>query len=167
MVITTDDLCLKYLENFILFDDLKKEYPDLKMIAFTIANYKNEEDLSKSDRFKKWFDEHKDWVEIAVHSYDHLPPPDGDRPDEKYWIEKARDTLKEFLPENYGYRSAGFQTTNKTLPILKGLGFSWIGFENNIRYLNEEKIINGVMNSHIDNANSMDNLINLIKKGKK
>ena len=166
MYFTIDDICLKYLDNFVLLDNLKKEYSGFKMIAFTIANYKNKEDLSKSDRFKSWFDKHKDWLEIAVHSYDHLPPPDGDRSDEKYWIEKARDTLKEFLPKEYGYRSAGFQTSNKTILILKELGFSWIAYETKIRYLKEEKIKNNIINSHIYDIKSMQHIINLVK-GKK
>ena len=56
MIVTTDDLCLEYLNNFILFDDIKKLYPDFKIIAFTIGNFKNKENLSESKHFKDWYE---------------------------------------------------------------------------------------------------------------
>jgi len=98
MIFTTDDLCLSYLQNFIWFDNIKKLKPDFKIIAFTIANFDNHELLSQSSEFKKWFEIHQDWVQIAVHSYDHKDPPDGDRIGEEFWIKKALDSLKPFLP---------------------------------------------------------------------
>jgi hypothetical protein len=55
MIFTVDDLCLKYLENFSLFDEIKKAIPDFTMIAFTISNFNNKEDLSKSSIFKDWY----------------------------------------------------------------------------------------------------------------
>ena len=134
MFITTDDLCLEYLDNFVLFDALKKIYPEFQMIAFAIGNFKNKENLVKSEKFKKWYEERKNWVEIAVHSYDHDEIPDGDRDNEKEWIEKAYQSLKDFLPKEYGYRSPGWQTTNKTESILKELGFSYIAYETKIKH---------------------------------
>src|SRR3990167_594891 len=97
MKITTDDLCLSYLDNFKYFDEIKQKHPEFKIIAFTIGNFNNEELLTESDIFKTWYEQHKDWVEIAVHSYDHQFPPDGDRQDEEYWIKKGLDSLRPFL----------------------------------------------------------------------
>lgn len=150
MIITTDDLCLEYLDNFKYFDELKQIKKDLKMIAFTISNFKNHENLSQSPIFETWFEKHKDWVEIAVHSYDHYGLPDGDREDEELWITKALNGLKPYLPENYGYRSPGWQTTNKTVSILKKLGFSYIAYESKIKDLKKDIIIEtNIINSHL------------------
>jgi predicted deacetylase len=161
-IITTDDLCLEYLDNFTLFDGLKKLYPDFKMIAFTIGNFKNKENLKKSKKFREWYNERKDWVEIAVHSYDHDEIPDGDREYEKEWIKKGLDSLKEFLPKEYGYRSPGWQTTNKTEGILKDLGFSYIAYETKIKYFNGE-IINNIINSHLYDVKSVKNIYEILQ----
>lgn len=160
MKITTDDLCLSYLDNFKYFDELKQNHSELKIIAFTIGNFNNEELLVESDIFKAWYQQHKDWVEIAVHSYDHKFPPDGDRDDEEYWIKKARDSLLPFLPIEYGYRSPGWQTTNKTVDILKKLGFSYIAYEAKIKNLKNNMIVNEpILNSHLYDIPSMKEVI--------
>jgi len=164
MKITVDDLCLSYLDNFKHFDDLKEKIPSLKLIAFTIANFNNQELLVESKIFKQWYEKHKDWVEIAVHSYDHKFPPDGDREDEEYWIKKALESLRPFLPENYGYRSPGWQTTNKTISILKKLGFSYIAYETKIKDFKKDSIINErILNSHLYDLESISKVKEVIK----
>ena len=164
MIYTVDDLCLSYLNNFKYFDEIKSRYPEFKLIAFTIANFKNYELLLESDIFKTWFYQHKDLVEISIHSYDHQYPPDGDRDDEEYWISKALNGLKLFLPERYGYRSPGWQTTNKTVSILNNLGFSWIAYETKIVDIKEKRVIESkVVNSHLYNINSIKNLERQVK----
>ena len=156
MVYTVDDLCLSYLDNFVYFDNIKKRFPDFKLIAFAIANFKNYELLLESNIFKTWFEKNKDWVEIGVHSYDHQYPPDGDRDDEFFWIKKSLDNLRPFLPEKYGYRSPGWQTTNKTVQILGNLGFRWIAYESKIVDIQNKEIIeNKVINSHLYDINSI------------
>jgi predicted deacetylase len=158
MLITVDDLCLSYLENFKVLDDLKAKHPDLRITAFTIANFKNKENLAESEEFKKWLDKHK-WVEIAVHSYDHDEIPDGDREDEELWIKKALDGLRPFLPENYGYRSPGWQTTNKTVGILKKLGFSYIAYESKVKDLKTDQITElNIINSHLYDIPSLERI---------
>ena len=159
MIITVDDLCLSYLDNFAYFDEIKRKYSEFKMIVFAIANNKNEELLVESDIFKTWFDQHKDWVEVAVHSNDHKYPPDGDRDDEEFWIRKALRGLLPFLPVDYGYRSPGWQTTNKTVGILKKLNFKYIAYETMIKDLKEWKIIEKfVLNSHLYDVDSIKGL---------
>lgn len=162
MIFTVDDLCLKYLENFILFDEIKKKYPFFKLLAFTISNFEYKETLKDSERFKQWFSERKDWVEIAVHSFDHMYPPDGDRHNEAYFIELARDNLKFYLPKEYGYRSAGWQTTNRTEGILKKLGFSYIAYESKIKYFNQQKVEYGIINSHLYDQNSIKKMYEIL-----
>jgi predicted deacetylase len=162
MIYTVDDLCLEYLDNFILFDSLKKLYPEFKIIAFTIANFKNKENLRDSQLFKDWYDKRKDWVEIAVHSYDHDGIPDGDRENEKEWIEKGLISLKDFLPKEYGYRSPGWQTTNRTEEILKGLGFAYIAYESKIRYF-DGRVVNNIINSHLYDVKSIKKIYEILK----
>ena len=153
-MITVDDLCLSYLDNFKYFDEIKRKKPEFTLVAFTIGNFNNKELLLESTLFKKWFQRHKEWVEIAVHSYDH-EYPDGDR-EEEYWITKALRSLYPFLPLQYGYRSPGWQTTNKTVSILKKLGFSYIAYETKIRDLKTDTISETtVINSHLYDINSI------------
>ena len=156
MIFTVDDLCLSYLDNFVYFDKIKTQKKDFKIIVFTIANFNNKELLIQSDIFKEWYENHKPWVEIAVHSYDHMPPPDGDREDEAYWIEKALENLRPFLPVNYGYRSPGWQTTNRTIDILKRLGFAYIAYETKVKNLKTDSVRNEkIFNSHLYDKESM------------
>lgn len=155
MTFTTDDLCMEYLDNFQILDSIKLNHPKFRMIAFTISNFREKEDLNKNLEFQKWFEDHKDWVEIAVHSYDHQYPPDGDRENERHWIELALNSLKQYLPEKYGYRSPGWQTTNKTVPILKDLGFSYIAYEDKIYYLKEKRSEDSIVNSHLYDVKSL------------
>ena len=163
MIITTDDLCLSYLDNFVYFDRMKEKVPELRVIAFTIGNFNNEELLVESNIFKSWHAKHKAWVEIAVHSYDHANPPDGDRDDEEYWIAKALDSLRPFLPEKYGYRSPGWQTTNKTVGILKKLGFSYIAYETKIKDIMTNNTTNElILNSHLYDIESMKRIEEVI-----
>ena len=159
MIITTDDLCLSYLDNFKYFDKLKKKYPKLEIVAFTIGNFNNEELLVESNIFKSWHAKHKAWVEIAVHSYDHANPPDGDRDNEEYWIRKALESLKPFLPKDYGYRSPGWQTTNKTLGILKRLDFAYMAYETKFRSLRNDTITTEkILNSHLYDLESIEKI---------
>ncbi len=168
MIITTDDLCLEYLDNFKLFDDIKKDFPKFKLTAFSISNFKNKESLAYSKRFEKWYDKRKDWVEIAVHSYDHQYPPDGDRKDQEKWIRKALGGLRQYLPEKYGYRSPGWQTTSKTIPILKRLNFNYMAYETSVVDINSGKILhNRVINSHLYDVNSIMKIRQTMKGGEK
>lgn len=162
MFITTDDLCLKYLENFELFDNLHDIYPEFKLTAFTISNFKNQESLADSKVFEDWFKQRKEWVEIAVHSYDHLYPPDGDRDNEAYWIKKARDALAPFLPQTYGYRSPGFQTTNQTEKIVRDLGFSYIAYETKVKYF-DGRMITNIINSHLYDVESIKKIYEILQ----
>lgn len=162
MIITVDDLCLEHLDNFLIFDALKKLHPDFRLIAFTIGNFKNKENLAQNKKFLEWWEKHKDWVEIAVHSYDHDEIPDGDRENEEEWIKKAYESLKDFLPEKYGYRSPGWQTTNKTEAILRGLGFSYIAYGTKIKYF-EGKIVGNIINSHLYDVESIKRIYEILQ----
>ena len=150
MIYTTDDVCPSNLKYFKYWDKVKKRKPDLKLIAFTIANYQNQENISKSKEFKEWFEKHKDWVEIGVHSYNHLRPQECWRDDQEIWIKKALDILKPYLPEKYLYRPPGFRVLSKTEGILKKLGFAGIVYQSRIKYFSGE-IVEPIFNTHCGN----------------
>lgn len=160
MIYTTDDLCLEHLDNFVVFDALKILYPHFKLIAFTIGNWKNEQ-LAVNAVFIEWYEKRKDWVEIAVHAYDH-EMPDGDREDERMWIEKALTSLRPFLSLKYGYRSPGWQTTNKTEGILKELGFSYIAYESKVKWF-DGRIISPIINSHLYDVESIRKIYEILQ----
>lgn len=162
IAVTTDDLCLEYLDNFVLFDALKKLYPEFKVTCFTIANFHTMEDLKDSAVFWEWFEKRKEWVEIAVHSYDHEYPPDGDRDNEEECITEAYHALQPFLPKEYGYRSPGWQTTNKTEGILKKLGFSYIAYETKVKYF-DGRVITNVLNSHLYDVESIRKIYEILQ----
>jgi len=133
-VLTIDDVCpsnLKYWNHLL---EIKKEYPDTKVTAFVIANYRNEEDVSQSQEFWKWFEMNRSWVTIGVHGYDHLEPQEGWRDDQEIWIRKALTILRPFLPPNFLYRPPGFRTLAKTEGILGGLGFAGIAYQTRIKW---------------------------------
>jgi predicted deacetylase len=146
-IFTTDDLCPSNLKYFEYWDKVKEKKPDLKVIAFTIANFQNKEPINESKEFIEWFEKHKDWVEIAVHGYDHLFPPEAERDDFEEQVTMALEILKPFLPEKYGYRSPGFKFSVRIEPLLKKLGFSYIAYQEHIKYFNG-KIIAPILNTH-------------------
>lgn len=162
IIFTTDDLCPSYLKFFKYWDEVHKKYPGKKLIAFTIANFQNKENIRKSEEFRRWYDEHKDWVEIAVHGYDHLYPPEAERDDFEECIKKALDILKPFLPENYGYRSPGFKFSIRIEPILKKFGFSYIAYRDHIKYFNDERLIAPILNTHCCDEEDWENPITKI-----
>lgn len=130
----SDDVCLHNLVYWSHWDRLKQAFPELKVIAFTVANWGNKENVSESQEFGQWFEARKDWVEIGVHGYDHCFPPECERDNQEELIKKALGILKPFLPEKFLYRAPGFQVTNQTEPILKKLGFAGIAHQGRIKF---------------------------------
>lgn len=147
MIVTTDDLCLENLKFFSYWDEIKTMKPNLKIIAFTIANYKGKQNVAESEEFGSWFDAHRDWVEIGVHGYDHLFPPEQERDDAGELVMKSLEILKDFLPEMYLYRPPGFQRTVHTEPMLKRLGFGGMAYQTRIRMF-DGRIIEPILNTH-------------------
>jgi len=151
MIFTTDDVCPSNLKYFSYWERVRQKYPNMKLIAFTIANYNLVENVSVSTEFKEWFEKNKDWVEVAVHGYDHMYKPEAERDDPEFenCIMKALSILKPFLPEKYGYRSPGFQWSVRTEPLMKKYGFSWIAYDDSIKYFDgRPPIVGGIINTH-------------------
>ncbi len=138
---TTDDLGVDTLKYFKYFDQIKKERRDFKLLAFVIAK-----DLPVFE-FTEWYVNRKDWVEVGIHCWEHSKPQEGWRIDQAYYIEKARDKLKAFLPERYLYRAPGFRVLPKTEKILRELGFAGIAHQEFIKYFDSGEQI-PVWNSH-------------------
>lgn len=146
-VLTTDDVCPSSLKYWKYWNKVKEKYPKLRIIAFVIANYQNKENVAKNEEFRKWFEKTKDWVEIGVHGWDHLSPPECERDDQQELILKALKMLHPFLPKKFLYRPPGFQTSIGTEAILKNLGFEGIAHQRRIKYFDGTYAI--PFNSHL------------------
>lgn len=80
MILTTDDLCPRHTPQLNYWDDLKKEFPQLQLIAFTTYRWK----FIKEDPhtilhpgFIKELNLRKDWLTLAIHGRDHTRPSEG------------------------------------------------------------------------------------------
>lgn len=147
-IYTTDDLCPENLKFFKFWDEIKLKYPHIKLIAFTISYYKYEQDISKSLEFRDWYEQRRDWVEIGIHGYDHLFPPEQERENAKECVDKSLRILNPFLPKRILYRPPGHQRTVNTEKDLKELGISGIAYQNRIKYFDTGEIIEDIFNTH-------------------
>lgn len=163
ILFTIDDLCLEYINNFSLLDEFKKQYKDFNLLIFAISNFKNKESLKTSSFFNEWYQERKDWIEIGVHSYNHLYPPDGDRDNQEELIVKTVDELTSFLPKDFCYRSPGFQTTSKTELILKKVNCVYLAHQTHINNIqNRTRYLTKIINTHLYDCNSIEKGLNEI-----
>lgn len=140
MYFTCDDIGIDYKNQLFKLDKLKKKYPNFKVTVFVIAKDLDEEIIN-------WLKQ--DWIEVAIHCYDHSPPPECECPDKEERINKAFKILKPLLPEKYGFRPPGFQMTASTFPLLKKLGFWYIAHQTKIQVLQGTFNNELIVNSHI------------------
>jgi len=128
MFFVVDDIGIKYLNQLYKLESLKKRYSNLRVTCFVIAK-----DLTPE--LIRWLKQ--DWIEVAVHCYEHTNPPECERNDKEERIKMALNILKPLLPEKFGFRAPGFQMTATTYPILRKLGFWYIAHQNRIQLLKE------------------------------
>lgn len=132
---TTDDVCPANLKHFHWWDKAKEANPDLKVIAFTIANF-NGQSTADSDVFIEWYEERKDWVEIGVHGWDHDlgKVQEGWREDQDQYIRWSELSLRKFRPMGgFLYRPPGFRVLPITEKILREQGFRGIAHQGFIK----------------------------------
>lgn len=146
MILAIDDVCPENLKYWKYVEEIHDKYPNLKIIAFVIANFKYKQNVRNSEIFKDWYNRFKGWVEIGVHGYDHLSPPEQERTDAEYFVKKSLEILNPFLPKEFVYRPPGHQRNRNTESMLIKLGFSGIAYQTKIRYFKGEFI--KVLNSH-------------------
>jgi len=146
MFFTCDDIGIKYSDQFYQLENLKRKYPTFKITCFVIAK-----DLTLE--LIKWLE--KDWIEVAVHGYDHDYPPECERNDKEERIQLALNILKPLLPEKFGFRAPGFQMTATTYPILRKLGFWYIAHQDRIQPLKQiDRFTQDILvNTHIYDSN--------------
>lgn len=114
------------------WDKLKAEIPELKVTCYIPIFYQEfgvnlEEDIRDNQKFKDWFLKRKDWVEIAVHGFDHKKPPEylKNSIEQSASIKKSLAALKDYLPNYYGFKAPFYRISNITLELLRDYGFSW------------------------------------------
>lgn len=147
-IYTTDDVCPENLKYFQYWDAIKQKYPHIRLIAFVIANYKFEQNVFKSTEFRDWYERTKGWVEIGIHGYDHLFPPEMERENAREFVDKSLFILSPFLPERILYRPPGHQRTIRTESMLKELDICGIAYQNRIKYFDTGEIVENIFNTH-------------------
>lgn len=71
MILTTDDLCPQHIPFFNdHWDDLHERHPDMKLIAFTTANWHGQKKVS-GRKFVRFCEKRKDWLILAFHGLEH------------------------------------------------------------------------------------------------
>lgn len=157
IAITTDDLCIRNIKMWDIFDEMKKEYPHLKVTAFTIAKFKNLESenlaFGKSgEQFLNWYSERSNWIEIALHGFTHNFPPEFLRWKEyqKKTIEDSWKTLHLFLPAHIGLRPPGSKFNEFTKQACIDLDLSYIALSDQLISLKPTKAMKcTLINSHL------------------
>ena len=148
MIYTTDDVCPSNLEHWKWWDKAKVRKPDLRVLAFTIANKNGNENVLEYEEFREWFEERKGWVTIGIHGYDHTFPPECERENAEEYIQMSLNILEPFLSERFLYRPPGHQRTTKTIGILKRLGVAGIAFATSIWWFDSGEREYNIMNTH-------------------
>ena len=164
VIFLIDDICPSNLKHWKYMEELHKKYPNNEVVAFVIANNKNNELITESTLFESWWEKTRNWVEIGVHSYDHLKPQEGWREDQEKYMKISLDILESYLPKRFLYRAPGFRTLAKTEGILKKLGFAGIAHQTRIKYFDTGEIKENIFNLHCSNDESLVNPITLWKK---
>lgn len=162
MFLAVDDVCPSNLKYWKYVLEIKDKFPDIKIIAFVIACYKNIENVYESEEFINWFEKNKNSMEVGIHGYDHLYPPEQERNNVEELVEKSLNILRPFLKEKFLYRPPGFQRTINTEKILTKLNFGGIMYQYRIKYFN-----GGIIEGNIINCHCCDKYNNPVTQWKK
>ena len=175
--ITTDDLSVKFLDFWdSTFDILKKEFPNLEVTAFTTPVWNNEKkyDITESRKWSEWYEEHKDWVHIAMHGFHHLKPRtekskiifEGEQSYEQQLdlYGKSLDKLKQYMPKHWGFKPPFYKWNNNMIDALSELGCSWAHIQGEIHTFEKPKInwLGYIIESHCNNETKMPDRIDVI-----
>lgn len=141
---------------------MKKEFPHLKVTAFTIAKFRDlaSEDLNLSESFFDWYSNRTKWVEIALHGFTHGYPPEFLRWKEyqKSRILNAISHLKHFLPKHIGLRPPGSKFNEFTKQICMDLDLSYFAPIDRLITFKPLKVHKcNLINSHLS-SNRIDSL---------
>lgn len=122
VIFDLDDLAMQpernCLEDLVL---LKHEYPKLKVTLFAIPYYGG---VDQSVFFHQIVDNFGDWIELAVHGWDHHSNFECSQWDYKTATDKIREALEMncFVP---GFKAPGWQISRDTYMACKNLGV-WV-----------------------------------------
>ena len=161
MKLLIDDVWPSNLKNWSYVEEIMRQHPTLNIVAFVVANYKEEEPVMSSKIFQEWYNQNKDRMTVGVHGYDHGPPPEQERDNAADLVSLATEMLKPYLPALYVYRSPGFQRTIHTEQICKDNRFAGIAYQRRIKYF-DGTFDNEIVNCHL----TIDKCVNPINRWK-
>ena len=123
-----------------LLVDQKRLFPNLKVTLFAIPFYKG---TDNTEFFRSVLKEHGDWIQLAIHGYDHATPTEC-----KDWNygEAMEKISKAYLIGRgcfvKGFKAPGWQISRDTYRVLDTLGF-WVA-DNTVSAYTEPGILNSV-----------------------
>lgn len=135
IIVETDDLVPESLHKWKYWKELKEKHPNLKLTAWVPAIWQNkpENDISKSEPFKKWYEENKEWVEVQFHGFDHTKPPEFERNswEQRQLISIGLKNMKDYLKKKgkgntiVGFKAPFYRMDNITFDLLKKFDFDF------------------------------------------
>ena len=137
-LVTTDDICPSFIEKYWQYwDELKKEFPKLHILAFTVPFYNQQaqEDTLRSKVFAQWYSARKEWVTIGLHGLDHSYPPEYTRPfaEKRKLIAVGYNRILSFLPaKGWAAKAPGNKIDGEAVKILAFFGCRWVFLDDNI-----------------------------------
>ena len=130
IIITCDDFCPKYIETFIIWEEIKKQIPDIKVNFFVTPFWmgKVHNHIDNEDFLNLW-KSNQDWIEFHLHGYKHDYPPENKKDHEEQFndMQKAFEIFKPYILNDYwGYRPPGWHMNDSTKLIIQQLGGAFL-----------------------------------------
>lgn len=149
MLLLIDDVCPDTIPNLKYLDEIKIALPELQVILFTVANFKNKGLITECKEFLDYVCGNT-WVSVGVHGYDHSTPPEQERDDAEALVRESLEILAPVLPKRFLYRPPGFQRTVRTESMLERLGFGGIAYQTRIKYFTDPpRYFTDFINAHL------------------
>jgi len=125
MIITTDDFCPKFMHMWKYWEKLKNKWPSFRLTAFIVPNWEGKFPVNKSREFRDWYESNKDWVEVAMHGFDHsfaeCQKYNGKKLQER--LTNGFNTIRDFLPDKWGFKPPYYKYNSECIDfVLEKLG---------------------------------------------
>jgi len=144
LIICTDDIRPGTVKEYWkVWSLLKSNHPELKLNAFVIPYYYEEDSehiLNKE--FIEWYNSIKNWVQLHLHGFMHSFPPECllSKPQQEELIERGARLLGMLCRRDFGFKAPGYHYNDDTLEILRKYKIRFLCNEKEIIWLRNNKI---------------------------